>query len=104
MAELPEAKPWLHEHALRPFIEEVRTERVAEIDRIADHVELALTELLQKADDAIGRAQAEIDRGVQGAEGRLAKAEQQHAEYMARRDRRRRELQQQRSLSSEFTS
>jgi len=104
VAELPEAKPWLHEHALRPFIEEVRTERVAEIDRIADHVELALTELLQKADDAIGRAQAEIDRGVQGAEGRLAKAEQQHAEYMARRDRRRRELQQQRSLSSEFTS
>jgi len=99
VAELPEAKPWLHEHALRPFIEEVRTERVAEIDRIADHVELALTELLQKADDAIGRAQAEIERGVQGAEGRLAKAEQGHAEYMARRDRRRRELQQQRSLS-----
>ena len=99
IAQAPDATAWLYEHALRPFLEEVRTERVAEIDRIADHVELSLTELLQKADEEIGRAAAEIERGAQGAEGRLAQAESRHAELLARRDRRRRELGQQRALS-----
>jgi hypothetical protein len=42
---------WLHEHALNPFLAEVRTERQAEVERIATHVELSLTELLQKADE-----------------------------------------------------
>jgi len=62
-------------------------------------VELSLTELLQRADDEIGRAAAEVQRGAQGAEGRLAKAETRHAELLTRRDRRRRELEQQRSLT-----
>jgi len=94
-----DATTWLHQHALRPFLEEVRGERVSEIDRIADHVELSLTELLQKADDEIGRAQQAVDQGVQGAEGRLAQAETRHADLLARRERRRRELKQQRALS-----
>jgi superfamily II DNA or RNA helicase len=96
---LPEATEYLHNHALKPFLEEVRAERAAEIERIAEHVELSLTELLQRADEEIGRAAAEVDRGVQGAEGRLAQAEARHAELLARRDRRRRELAQQRALS-----
>ena len=99
VADMSPATDWLHEHALRPFLEEVRGERVVEIDRIAEHVELSLTELMQKADEEIGRAAAEIDRGAQGAEGRLAQAESRHAELLARRDRRRRELEQQRALS-----
>src|SRR5690606_27762970 len=57
------------------------------------------TELLQKVDEEIGKAAAEVERGVQGSEGRLAQAEQRHAELLARRDRRRQELQQQRSLT-----
>jgi superfamily II DNA or RNA helicase len=96
---LPEAAEYLHNHALKPFLEEVRAERTAEIERIAEHVELALTELLQRADDEIGRAATEVERGVQGAEGRLAQAEARHAELLARRERRRRELAQQRALS-----
>lgn len=66
---------------------------------MAEHVELSLTELLQKADEEIGRAAAEVDQGGQGAEGQLAQAEARHGELLARRDRRRRELGQERALT-----
>lgn len=99
VALLPEASAWLHAHALKPFLDEVRQERLTEVERIADHVELSLTELLQKADEEVGRAAAEVERQAQGSEGRLKQAEDRHAELLARRDRRRQELQQQRSLT-----
>jgi len=99
VAILPEETTWLNEHALQPFLEEVRSERVAEIDRISAHVELSLTELLQKADEEIGKASAEIERNVAGAAGRLAQAENRHSELLARRERRRQELERQRSLT-----
>jgi len=99
VATLPEATAWLYAHALTPFLEDVRAERAAEIARIAAHVELSLTELLQKVDDEIGRAAAEIEQGVQGAEGRLAQAEARHAELLHRREQRRQELQHQRAVS-----
>ena len=95
----PEPLSWLNENAFLPFLEEVRNERVVEVDRIAEHVELSLTELVQRADDEIGRASEEIQRGVTGAEGRLAQAENRHADLMARRERRRKELERQRSLT-----
>jgi len=99
VATLPEDSQWLNKHALQPFLQEVSSERVEEVERIASHVELSLTELLQKADFEIGRAAAEIEKKVPGAEGRLAQAEARHAELLARRDRRREELHRQRSLS-----
>jgi superfamily II DNA or RNA helicase len=99
VASLPEDTAWLHENALSPFLEEVRAERLVEVDRIGAHVELSLTELLQKADEEIGRAAGEIEKGTPGAEGRLAQAEGRHAELMNRRERRRRELARQRALS-----
>ena len=77
----------------------MRAERLAEVDRIADHVELSLTEVLQRVDLEIGRASEELEKQVTGAEGRLAQAEARHDEAMARRDRRRRELTQQRALT-----
>jgi len=95
----PEPASWLHENALAPFIEETRAERLAEVERIADHVELSLTELLQRADEEIGRAAADVEEAKQGAEGRLAKAENRHAELLVRRERRREELGRQRALS-----
>ena len=98
-ASLPESSAWLNEHALTPFIEEVRAERVAEVDRIAEHVELSLTEVLQRIDQEIGGASEDSDKQITGAEGRLAQAETRHDEAMARRDRRRRELNQQRALT-----
>ena len=62
-------------------------------------MELSLTELLARADQEIGKAQEAMERGEQGAEGRLAQAEARHAELLARRERRRKELQQERSLT-----
>jgi len=99
VAFVPEATTWLHRSALQPFLEEVRQERLPEVERVAAHVELSLTELLQRADDEIGRACEEKDKGVPGADGRLAQAENRHAELQVRRERRRQDLEQQRSFS-----
>jgi len=99
VAALPEAASWLQQNALMQFLSDVREERLDEVERVAEHVELSLTELLQRADEEIGRAAAEVERKAQGAEGRLAQAETRHAELLARRERRRQELQQQRSLT-----
>jgi superfamily II DNA or RNA helicase len=96
---LPEATDWLHVHALAAFLEETRRDRVAEVDRVAAHVELSLTELLQRADEEIGRAAAEVDQKVAGAEGRLVQAETRHAELLSRRERRRADLDRQRALT-----
>jgi len=99
VAALPEAASWLQQNALMQFLSDVREERLDEVERVAEHVELSLTELLQRADEEIGRAAAQVERKTQGAEGRLAQAEARHAELLARRLRRRQELQQQRSLT-----
>ncbi|MEW6669533.1 MAG: DUF3883 domain-containing protein [Thermodesulfobacteriota bacterium] len=90
---------WLHQHALDPFLRETGEERAAEIDRIAEHIDLSLTELLHRADEEIGRAAAEVEEKVAGAEGRLAQAEARHEELLHRRERRREELERQRSVS-----
>ena len=98
-AHQPEPSAWLQAHVLEPFLEETRAERLAEVERVADHVELSLTELLQRTDEEIGRAAGDVEEGRQGAEGRLAMAEDRHAQLLARRERRRAELQQQQALS-----
>ena len=99
VASLPEATVWLNEHAFMPFLDEVRSERLSEVDRISDHVELSLTEVLLRTDQEIGRATEDVANQVIGAEGRLAQAEARHDEATARRERRRRELTQQRALT-----
>lgn len=97
--ETEEVEAWLHTNALEPFIVEVRAERSAEVERVAVHVELSLTELLHKADEEIGHAAQEVENKAQGAEGRLAQAETRHSELQARRERRRAELERQRAVS-----
>jgi superfamily II DNA or RNA helicase len=99
VAQAPEPRGWLNDRALTPFLEEIRAERVAEIERIARHVELSLTALLEKEDQLIGRLAEDVDRGVEGAPGNLKQAEDRHAALMARRERRRQELERQRSLT-----
>jgi len=99
VAAFPEATAWLNKNALVPFIDEVRTERLAEVERIAKHVELSLTEVIQRADDEIGRAAEERDNNATGAEGRLAQAEARFDEMRARRNRRRNEFERQRALT-----
>lgn len=99
VARIPEATSWLHKNALATFLEEARKERLTEIERVSAHVELSLTELLQRADEEIGRAAADVEQKLPGAEGRLVQAEMRHAELLARRDRRRTELERQRALT-----
>ena len=99
LASMSEATETLNRLALRPFLDEVREERVAEIDRIAAHVDTSLTELLAKADEEIGRAHEDKEQGIAGAEGRLVQAENRHGELLARRERRRDELSRQRALT-----
>jgi superfamily II DNA or RNA helicase len=99
VVQLPEATAWLHSQVLTPFRKQVHDEQQAEIERIANHVEISLTELIQRADEEIGRAQEAIQRGEQGAEGRLAMAEERHAQLLTRREQRRAELQRQRALT-----
>ena len=99
VASLPEANEWLDERALAPFIEETRTERLEEIDRVAQHVEISLTEVLQRMDTQIGLAFDDVSQGVTGAEGRMARASTRQSEAIARLDRRRQEFTQQRALT-----
>ncbi len=99
VASLSEPSTWLHEHVLVPFIDDERIERLAEVDRVAEHVELALTEVLQRTDQEIGRAVEEVEQQIPGAEGRKAQAESRYDEVLVRRDRRRRELDRQRALT-----
>ena len=104
VANLPEPSEWLHANALAPFLEATRRDRVAEVQRIADHVELSLTELLQRADDEVGRAATAKEHGDQGAEGRLAQAMMRCDELQARRTARRNDLQRQSALTLQDVS
>jgi len=99
IAREPEPAAWLHENALQPFLEETRKERLAEVERIAEHVELSLTELLLRADEEVGKANEAKEKGVAGADGRLAQAGKRQDELLDRRKRRRQELECQRSLT-----
>jgi hypothetical protein len=93
------ATGWLHEQALRPFLEEVRNERLAEVERVRAHVEFSLTELIGREDEKIGKLAELAERGVEGAAGNLKQAEDRHAELLARRHRRREELQREATLT-----
>jgi superfamily II DNA or RNA helicase len=92
IATADEVTGWLHEHALRPFLDEVRSDRLAEVERVRAHVDFSLTELIAREDEKIGKLAELAARGVEGAAGNLKQAEDRHAELLARRQRRREEL------------
>ena len=99
VAYTPEATAFLHDKALAPFLEEVRKERIEETDRIAEHIELSLTELIAHEDRKIGQFTEEKEAGLEGAAGRLAFAEQRHSELINRREKRRQELARQKEMA-----
>jgi hypothetical protein len=89
VANQPEPRAWLNEHALTAFLNEVRGERAAEVERISQHVELSLTELLNREDQLIGRLAEDELREVEGSAGNLKQAGDRHSALMARREKRR---------------
>jgi superfamily II DNA or RNA helicase len=99
VAFLPSAEHWLHDTELIPFLEQVKAERSEETARVSAHIEISLTELIQKADEMLGRFADASDRGEEGAKGLLAQAESRHEDLLHRRERRREELQRQKSLT-----
>jgi len=96
---LPEPTAFLQGRALTPFLEQVKAERVAEVERIQHHVEISLTELIARADQEIGRFEEEKTRGVEGAAGLLAIAIDKHDQLCRRREHRREELERQKALT-----
>jgi superfamily II DNA or RNA helicase len=99
VANTPEAVAFLQQRALLPFLEEVKTERVAEVERIQHHVEVSLTELIARADQEIGRFEEDKNRGIEGAAGLLAIAIEKHDQLCRRRERRREELEREKALT-----
>jgi hypothetical protein len=95
----PEPRAWLHEHGLQRMVEGVRQERVAEIDRIEQHIELSLTELICRVDQQLWDLVQQAERGVPGMEGLLKAAEDRHAALIRRREQRRQDLARQRTLA-----
>ena len=95
----PEPTEWLQQNALLPFLEEVRQDRVAEVERILAHIEMSLTELISREDAAIGRWEEESQRNAEGAAGNLKQAEDRHSLLLHRRETRRQEMERQKSLS-----
>lgn len=99
IANAPGPTEWLQQNALSPFLEEVRQDRIVEVERILAHIEMSLTELIAKEDTAIGRWEEEAHRGVEGAAGNLKQAEDRHSLLMHRRETRRQEMDREKSLS-----
>ncbi len=75
---------WARQHLFEPIYEDARAEheQVAAIQD--DFLRRSFNALLARADEAIIAADEEIDRGVQGAEGRLRKAELVKEQYTLR--------------------
>jgi superfamily II DNA or RNA helicase len=95
----PEPMAWLNETALMPFLEEVKRDRRAEIERVRVHIDKALGELVSREDENIGRLAVQADRGDEGAAGRLKMAEERHQALLERRRRRAEDLDRQLALS-----
>jgi superfamily II DNA or RNA helicase len=99
IASAEEATGWLNDRALRPFVDEIRQERTAEVERVRAHVDWSLTELIGREDQKIGKLAEMAERNLEGAAGNLKQAEDRHAELVNRRERRREDLDRQATLS-----
>jgi hypothetical protein len=87
----PELVMWARQHLFEMIFNEAKAERghVAAIQE--DFLKRSFNSLLSQAETAIIAADEEIERGVQGAEGRLRRAELTKEQFEQRRRRRLRE-------------
>ncbi len=81
----PELVMWARQHLFERVFQDAKSERenVASIQE--DFLKRSFNALIAQADAAIIAAEEEIDRGVQGAEGRLRKAELAKEQHEQRR-------------------
>lgn len=91
-AELPAAAPvdpdlamWARQHLFERVFQDAKRERENVTAIQEDFLKRSFNALLAQADTAIIAAEEEIDRGVQGAEGRLRKAELVKEQHEQRR-------------------
>lgn len=80
----PELLMWARQHLFEQVFEEARSERESVAAIQEDFLKRSFNGLIAQADDAAIAAENEIDRGVQGAEGRLRKAELAKAQHEQR--------------------
>jgi len=66
---------WARQHLFEPVFTDAKAEREHAAAIQEDFLKRSFNSLLAQADSAIIAAEEEIDRGIQGAEGRLRKAE-----------------------------
>ncbi|MFI7430711.1 helicase-related protein [Micromonospora sp. NPDC049836] len=90
---------WARQHVLENRYQDSVAKREAEVSIQADFLRRSFTALLAEADTAIDDAEVEVDKGVQGAEGRLRKAELAKATLQAKRDTRLAETDRARSVT-----
>ena len=93
----------LYDVALKPFLGEITAERTKENDIVRKHVEISLEELINRAQLAYAELDGQRREGEQaaGLEGRIAQAEQHLEALNERRERRLRELEQERECTIE---
>ena len=77
---------WARQHVLENRYQDAVARREADVSIQADFLRRSFTALLAEADIAIDDAEVEVDKGIQGAEGRLRKAELAKATLQAKRD------------------
>jgi SNF2 family DNA or RNA helicase len=92
------AEAFLVEHALQPWLSEVQGQRLAEIERVAKHVEISLNALIDRQQHQLAKYLNRQIEGhtVAGLDGLIAQAEQHLDDLNNRLEHRRRELEMER--------
>ena len=93
-----QAEAFLVERALQPWLDKVQAERLAEINRVAKHVEISLNALIDRQQLQLGEyLNRQIEgKTVQGLDGLIAQAEHHLDDLNNRLENRRRELEMER--------
>lgn len=99
----PATEAYLYDVALKPFLAEITAERVKENDVVRKHVEISLEELINRAQIAYAELENRRQLGDQtpGLQGNIAQAESHLDGLNERRERRLRDLEQERECTIE---
>jgi len=93
------AQTYLVQSALPQFLNEVKAERLKDLEVVERHVNLCFDELIRKRNEVLGRHLVTKDSGDPNAEGLVEIESQKVNDLIRRRDRRNAELTRQREMS-----